>query len=327
MTINEDIKMNEPVLVSVIVPVYNAGPYLKDCIDSLRKQTWKNIEVLLMDDGSTDQSGLICDDIARKDNRFKVHHNSNHGVSYTRNLAINLARGKYLVFVDSDDSVEPSYVEDLLYPVENHYDMSICGLKEVFVDTGKVKVREKKGELTGFLRQDLYHLMPFLRIPVCKIYKMSIINRYHLRFAEDISYGEDQLFNYMYYYHINNYCFIDKSLYIYKRHSDSLTDWTKLRNIKQVRSAIKRLSYERKFMDRCNPYKKEIVMNDDVMTAISNFCDLKSYKTFKKQVKALCRYRYKNARMDRLKRVVFGMLLDKEWYFIVFLYCRLFKYH
>ena len=93
-------------LVSIIVPIYNVERYINDCVKSLLKQTYNNIEIILVDDGFTDMSGMICDNLKSNDNRIKVIHKRNGGLSDARNEGINIASGKYLTFIDSDDVVE-----------------------------------------------------------------------------------------------------------------------------------------------------------------------------------------------------------------------------
>lgn len=103
-----------PVLISVIVPVYNTVNYLERCVDSIRRQTWRNLEIILVDDGSTDNSGAMAEKIAMEDRRVKVFHKENGGSSSARNLGISQARGDYIGFVDSDDYIEPEMYERLL---------------------------------------------------------------------------------------------------------------------------------------------------------------------------------------------------------------------
>lgn len=98
-------------LVSVIVPVYNTAGYLGECLESLKEQSLKDIEIIVIDDGSTDGSGQICDSFAEEDDRFVVLHKENEGVSVARNIGLDYARGRYLMFVDSDDWVEPEFCE------------------------------------------------------------------------------------------------------------------------------------------------------------------------------------------------------------------------
>lgn len=117
-------------LVSIVVPVYNVEKYLKKCIESIISQTYKNLEIILVDDGSTDGSGKICDDYLTKDKRIKVIHKQNGGLSDARNVGIGVATGKYITFIDSDDYVENDYIEYLYnLIINNKCDMSICSLK------------------------------------------------------------------------------------------------------------------------------------------------------------------------------------------------------
>lgn len=122
-------------MVSVIVPVYNVKPYLRKCLDSVVGQTYRNLEILIVDDGSTDGSGSICDEYTSDDNRVRVIHQINKGLSEARNSGIDIATGEYILFVDGDDWIEPSTVECLLQAcVENEADVSCCGHYKEFVD-------------------------------------------------------------------------------------------------------------------------------------------------------------------------------------------------
>lgn len=104
----------EPVLISVIVPIYNVVEWLPRCVNSIRRQTYRNIEIILVDDGSTDNSGAMAEKFAMEDRRVRVFHKENGGVSTARNLGIEKARGEYIGFVDSDDYIEPQMYERLL---------------------------------------------------------------------------------------------------------------------------------------------------------------------------------------------------------------------
>lgn len=101
-------------LISVIVPVYNVKNYLKQCVQSIVGQTYKNLEIILIDDGSTDGSGELCDILKKTDERIKVIHEENSGLSEARNTGLNAARGKYIGFVDSDDYIEPNMYDILI---------------------------------------------------------------------------------------------------------------------------------------------------------------------------------------------------------------------
>lgn len=139
-------------LISVIVPVYNVEKYLKRCLDSIRKQTYSNIEILLIDDGSTDQSGRICDDFAKLDSRVRVFHKENGGVSTARNLGIEQAKGEYITFVDSDDYVDSDYIEYLYHLASAQKCLiALCGYYVRFVEKNKCHYEGNKNKRTEIL--------------------------------------------------------------------------------------------------------------------------------------------------------------------------------
>lgn len=115
-------------LISIIVPIYNVELYLHRCIDSILNQTYENLEILLIDDGSKDGCGLICDQYAKNDSRIKVFHIDNQGLSAARNLGFKMSNGQYIGYVDSDDWIEPDMYEKLLGRIEEtKADVSVCG--------------------------------------------------------------------------------------------------------------------------------------------------------------------------------------------------------
>lgn len=119
------------ILVSIIVPVYNVEEYLDDCVNSILSQSHKTIQVILVDDGSTDNSGLLCDNYVRKDSRVETIHKKNGGLSSARNAGIKLAKGEYIAFIDSDDAISKYYVERLLtITKETDADISLCGISK-----------------------------------------------------------------------------------------------------------------------------------------------------------------------------------------------------
>ena len=116
----------DEVLISVVVPVYNVEHYLKKCVDSICHQTYRNLEIILVDDGSTDCSGSLCDEFATSDSRIRVIHKSNGGLSDARNAGMELASGEWWMFVDSDDYIAPDTAETLLLAaVENHCEIAV----------------------------------------------------------------------------------------------------------------------------------------------------------------------------------------------------------
>lgn len=135
--------------ISVIVPVYNVEKYLDKCIDSIVNQTYKNLEIILVDDGSPDNCPQMCDAWAEKDSRIKVIHKSNGGLSSARNAGLDVSTGQYIVFVDSDDYISSLYCEKLYKAlIDNSADLSICGVKKIYPDS-------KDGEVSNIQDENL----------------------------------------------------------------------------------------------------------------------------------------------------------------------------
>ncbi len=133
-------------LISVIVPIYNVEKYLNRCIDSILNQTFTNLEIILINDGSTDDSGKICNEYLKKDKRIKVYHKSNGGLSSARNEGINRAKGKYVTFIDSDDNIESDYVMQLYNLIKKYdVDLSITPYNVIY-DKKKINIGDKYPE-------------------------------------------------------------------------------------------------------------------------------------------------------------------------------------
>lgn len=150
--------MNNTELISVIIPVYNVEKYLNQCIESIINQTYKNLEIILIDDGSTDNSGEICENYSKKDPRIKVIHQKNSGVSSARNKGIDIATGKYINFIDSDDYIEEDMIEYLygLLQQENA-DISMCSAYDVY--DKKIIFTAKKNIYLTMNSHDAYYYM------------------------------------------------------------------------------------------------------------------------------------------------------------------------
>ena len=141
-------------LISIIIPVYKVEKYLEKCIESVLKQTYTNLQIILVDDGSPDNCGKICDEYAKKDSRIEVIHKINGGLSDARNVGINRANGRYIGFVDSDDYIKEDMYEKLINLIkEYNADVSICNLYDVF--DGKEYVRNKDNGIHEYSRIDI----------------------------------------------------------------------------------------------------------------------------------------------------------------------------
>ena len=189
---------NEKILVSIIVPIYNLEDYLDKCIQSLIKQTHKNLEIFLVDDGSTDKSSKVCDDWQKKDSRIIVIHKENGGVSSARNAGLKKRKGEYAASVDPDDYVKENYVEILLNSaVNNNCEMSIVNLIEVFSNGHENKYTfstpNKLLNRHDFL-ENLYNKRTYKSGPCNKLYLKKVIDENNIYFREDVHYGEDLFF-------------------------------------------------------------------------------------------------------------------------------------
>lgn len=177
-------------LISVIIPVYNVEQYLSTCIDSVINQTYHNLEIILVDDGSPDRCGVICDEYAMQDSRIRVIHKVNGGLSDARNAGIEIARGQWLAFIDSDDYIAPCTMEELLSSVMKHNaDMAICGVV-TFRDTNTGRIENDKrlslddGITSGI--EILKSVRQFSQIPA--VYAIACNKLYRKTLFDDLRY-------------------------------------------------------------------------------------------------------------------------------------------
>lgn len=213
------------VKVSIIIPIYKIPEIdLKKCIESCRRQTLKEIEIILVDDGSPDNCGNICDEYAKKDDRIKVIHKKNEGVSSARNLGILKARGKYIGFVDADDWIEKDFYEKMIeFGEKNQLDIVISGfVKDKDNRILEVLKRDKKrvfnslGALKNLLARKIYDWSPW-----DKIYRKDIIKKYNIFFDLNVNMGEDLDFIWKLFNKTNNigYISLNKYHYCYRENS------------------------------------------------------------------------------------------------------------
>lgn len=216
-------------MVSIIIPVYNAEKYLGYCINSVVSQTYRNIEVILVNDGSTDGSLEICENYARIDQRVHIITVPNAGVSNARNTGVDAATGEYVQFVDSDDVIKPDMTERFVEMMEVYgKDLVICGFDMISLDENN-RVVEKIPFSSGFLGKEcvltremffgkLAYILwrsSLLECPWNKMFRREIISRNGLRFPVEMSLGEDFCFNMDYFQHVNGAVFIEDRYYCY----------------------------------------------------------------------------------------------------------------
>lgn len=214
------------VTISIIIPVYNTDLYLKECIESLLAQSYKDFEAIFIDDGSQDTSFSIINDYSSRDKRIRLYHQNNAGVSAARNLGLRYAIGDYIAFVDSDDTISPDYL-DRLYRCAIQYslDMVFSGIIYTNNNGEKSRVVLEGGLLSLLTENDLIHFFktPLLTSPVSKLYKRQIICDNNLQFDTTISFAEDKDFNLQYFQHIQNAYALSFCGYFYRDVENSLS--------------------------------------------------------------------------------------------------------
>ncbi len=206
--------------VSIIIPVYNVAPYLDACLASVVAQTYEALEIILVDDGSTDGSGDLCRAWQTRDPRITVYANDNHGVSYTRNYALDRAHGTYVTFVDSDDTISPHYVETLVGLMDERTDLAVVsygcfsdGESFAYTSCEGIQYFESDLECTFF--------GPTAGMIWSKLYRRAILEMYGIRFDERIAVTEDLLFNFHYAAHARALSYNASRLYGYRRRAGS----------------------------------------------------------------------------------------------------------
>ncbi|MBV5315067.1 MAG: glycosyltransferase [Prolixibacteraceae bacterium] len=236
------------VLISVIVPIYKVEPYLKRCVDSILSQTYQNLEIILVDDGSPDNCGQICDDLAKTDSRIKVIHKPNGGLSDARNAGLEIAKGELIGFVDSDDFIHPDMYKDLLDQIKkNNADIAQCSFIRV---TGDEKIPSNEPENLRIVSN--LEALEYIYTPYCvdfivawnKLYKKELFK--DLRFPKS-KIHEDEFTTYKLFYRSKKIALIDRKYYYYFQSPNSI-----------IRSSfsVKKLDYAEAMEERIAFFKE-----------------------------------------------------------------------
>ena len=216
--------MKEEKKISIIIPIYNVEKYLPACVESILQQTYKNLEVILVDDGSPDRCPVICDELAQKDDRIRVIHQKNKGLSGARNTGIDNAQGDYLIFVDSDDTVEQTLVEEL-YTYAEKWNCAIvaCGRNYIFEDGQIVcKIAHDESKVYGFeeAMQEMNSFRLFDMSAWAKIYRKELFE--DIRFPEG-KLSEDYYIMYKLFDKAQTIGYVAKPLYNYLQRQSSIS--------------------------------------------------------------------------------------------------------
>lgn len=215
-------------LVSILVPAYNVEKYVSQCLESIVNQTYRNLQIVVVDDGSTDATGKICDKYAEEDSRVEVFHVSNGGVANARNILLSKIKGEYFLFIDSDDWIEQDTIEVLLNEMLNR-NVDLIGYDCVNSDASSKIDSSHTIEMVydkdGFIHEYLKH-NKINGALWNKLFKTSLVRKN--RFREDISYGEDALFCWQLIKNINSVLITNIPKYNHRIHDESLShrSWT-----------------------------------------------------------------------------------------------------
>lgn len=233
---------------SVIIPIYNVEKYLKECIDSVLRQSFNDYELILVDDGSTDSSGMICDDYAKSNNKISVIHKPNGGQSDARNVGLQQAKGEYICFIDSDDYwCEDSVLETLNDKTQRAADVILFKFKKYFESSGQfapcsfsieipLHITDSTEKMLCLIDKDAYN-----NSPCSKSIKHSVLTGNNIEFEKGLL-GEDIDWYYKVVVKAKSYEVIDTVFMIYRQRSDSTTKSATIKNIKDLLWIIEKWS-------------------------------------------------------------------------------------
>lgn len=215
--------------ISIIVPVYRVENYIARCLNSISNQTFKDWECILVDDGSPDNSGIICDKYAQKDKRFKVLHKKNGGVSKARNIGMDYATGKFVTFIDSDDYINAHFIEALYEPCKHDKEIDFVHSGCVnYYEDGRITPNQKYENFVGDDKTKIFE--EFRGLVFSKLFSLEKARAYNVRFDEKMKYAEDMVFTIDYLIHSNKYALIDNIGYFYVQRFDSAMNSSKMIN-------------------------------------------------------------------------------------------------
>lgn len=217
--------------VSIIIPVYNAEVYIQRCIDSILAQDYPNFEIILINDGSTDKSGAICEDNSHRDSRIKYYYQKNCGVSVARNFGLQVANGQWVAFIDADDYVGTRYISSLMHNSASHTLNMLRGIQRVdenSICTAQFGLKASElhelKDIQSLLSLMILRYLPFVS-PCAKLFNLQIIRNNNLSFDENIHNGEDRIFiaQYLLLEDVKSISVIDYDEYFYVQNPKSAT--------------------------------------------------------------------------------------------------------
>lgn len=329
-------------LVSIIIPVYNSEKYLKQCINSIRQQTYKNIEIIVIDDGSTDNSFNIISDLQKKDKRIKKFKIKNGGVSRARNYGIEKSNGNYITFIDSDDWVSNDFVKHAMQYIEEYnIDIVLGGTEKKYVTSNKkyhikskdikiyqnIELKNVENNIIGYKTKETPELEKcFMSGSVCKIFKKNTLEG--IKFDEYLKIGEDTIFNIETLRKSKSIGITPEIWYYYRMNENSATKKLNPKfndEIKKTMKRLKELNVEK------NPYYNRLIASLHGIFELYPFHNESSMNFFeqRKYLKNICNdifwkselHNIKSNEIMNFKFKVLLILCKKKLYtIIIFMY-------
>lgn len=318
----------DKVKISIVIPVYNAEKYLDACLSSILDQDMHSYEVILVDDGSTDSSPLICDRYSGTDARFRTIHKANGGVSSARNAGISLSQGEYVMFVDADDALSPESLSILSSLTAEKPDIVIGGFN---IYQGEIPYRTvipyeseffPSAGLPVFFDATMHRLGELFRGPWAKLYRSSVIKKHSLRFDENLSYAEDKLFVYQFMNKISSAAAVDTPVYEYFRRPGTLSGGkTTARRLEQLLDVVP--LYAEAFVALMDKYPdskalRKVFHNDivcfDIMRILRTFFKIRTSRLTDSVLSGLYSLIDHDSRIRVLERRVPGQVVNTLLY-------------
>lgn len=261
-------------LISIIVPVYNADKYLEECINSLINQTYKNLEIILVDDGSIDESPNICDEYLKKDSRVKVIHQENKGVSEARNRGIEEARGKWIAFVDADDYIDLKFCEKMLeIAIKENAQCVICGYNRVYLSKKEALLKEKSFSMDSdeFLN-NVFMVQSGFGFAHMKLWDANLLKKSNIRFDKELKVAEDAFFCMQISKEIKKIYYLNEALYNYRFNEQSVVRKFDKNYVQKYLIAMKKTKEYIRNNDEKNTVKLYNYIAYHVLLIIINYC-------------------------------------------------------
>ena len=308
-------------MISIIIPMYNSAGTIERCLVSVMRQTFHNIEIIVVDDGSTDNGANIVLSLAAKDDRIRYIRQENGGVSRARNRGLDEVHGEWICFIDSDDEVVEDYLSSMYYLIqETNCDIVMCAYREVkknsFVNV--LLPKEKMKSLKGNLREDFETLRYYTSSPWMKIFRKDWIEALQLRFREDMALAEDRYFNNHYYTLCRSVAFVNRAQYIYYR---SDTGLSRAATPACFENEMENLAYMIRFMEDAQIERRESIIADYICQCIRRYIQMPGEKN---NIAASCRRlkrirQYdKRAKLYKRKDSIIYWLLRMRLYLLIY---------